>query len=92
MVQNFEFKDGYGVYKLRPPVGRSKMKNKLHVSPILEESIHTYDRGISFLPMKDLFRGLHYQHRNFFIMRYKAQSTKSYFKQGQLQAWTEHSH
>ena len=39
MVQNFKFKHGYRVYKLRPPVCRSKMTNRLHVSPELEESM-----------------------------------------------------
>ena len=39
MVQNFEFKDGYGFYKLRPSVGRSKMTNWLHASPVVEESM-----------------------------------------------------
>jgi len=39
MVQNFEFKDGYGVLKLRPHVGRSKMTNWLHASPVVEESM-----------------------------------------------------
>ena len=39
MVQNFEFKGGYGVYKLRPHVGRSKMTNWLHASPVVKESM-----------------------------------------------------
>ena len=42
MVQNFEFKDGYWVYKLKTPVGRSKMTNWLHISPVLEESMDTH--------------------------------------------------
>ena len=39
MVQNFDFNDGHGVYKLRPSVGRSKMTNRLHASPVVEESM-----------------------------------------------------
>ena len=39
MVQNFEFRDGYWVYKLRTPVGRSEMTNWLHISPVLKESM-----------------------------------------------------
>ena len=39
MVQNFEFKDGYWVYKFRLSVGRSKMTNRLHASPVVEESM-----------------------------------------------------
>ena len=39
MVQNFEFKDGYWVYTLETPVSRSKKTNRLHISPVLEESM-----------------------------------------------------
>ena len=39
MVQNYEFKGGYGVYKLRPHVGRSKMTNWLHAGPVVKESM-----------------------------------------------------
>ena len=51
MVQNFEFKDGYWVYKLKTPVGRSKMTNRLHISPVLEGSMaklnlkHKHDKS-----------------------------------------------
>ena len=46
MVQNFEFKDGYGFYKLRPSVGRSKMTNRLHASPVVEESMPRGKNGV----------------------------------------------
>ena len=39
MVQNVEIRDGYWVCKLKTPVGRSKMTNRLHISPVLEESM-----------------------------------------------------
>ena len=48
MVQNFEFKDGYGFYKLRPSVGRSKMTNRLHASPVVEESMAEYDGAVQW--------------------------------------------
>ena len=56
MVQNFEFKGGYGVYKLRPHVGRSKMTNWLHASPVVKESmyIHTQEKNVEDKCKKNL--------------------------------------
>ena len=53
MVQNFEFKGGYGVYKLRPHVGRSKMTNWLHASPVVRESID-YSAFVKFKVKKHI--------------------------------------
>ena len=40
MVENFNFKGGYGVYKLRPQLGNFKMENNLQPCPVMEESMH----------------------------------------------------
>ena len=37
MVENFEVKGGYGVYKLRPQLGNFKMENNLQPCPVMEE-------------------------------------------------------
>ena len=39
MVKNFEFKGGYGVFKLRPQSGNFKMENNLQPCPVMEESM-----------------------------------------------------
>ena len=45
VVENIDIKAGYWVHKLKTPVGRSKMTNRLHMSPILEESMSNHIGG-----------------------------------------------